>query len=117
MDASHFQELASKDHPPGGKQKVEAGMEAKLQAQIMELTAKIDELTRPRQDGQGREKWNSDDDGLRPNVEASVGGKGPLDRQGASAVQAELGTGATRALITQQAVRPSAGAWEGERVG
>jgi len=115
VDASLFRERASLDHPPGGQSFVEKSKDGAMMAQILELTARLAELERPRQDGEGREKWNKDDAGPRPSAEALVGGAGPLDRQGIAPLQAELGTGAAQALITKQAVQPLSGAWEGER--
>lgn len=115
MDASHFQAIASKDHPPGA-QKDAAGTtpEAKIQAQIAELTRQLAELSQPRGEGQGRVNSNRDDDGPKPSDEALVGGATRSDKQGMGLLKEELGAGGTRALTTKQAVRPLAGAWEGE---
>lgn len=112
LDAAHFHELASKDHPPGGRAIVENTLDGKLTAKIMELTAKIEELSRPRQDDQGREKWNRHDVGPPLRNEALVGGVAPLDKQGMAPSQGELGTGATRALIQTLPVQPLSGAWQ-----
>lgn len=73
MDASHFRELASKDHPPGARTSATETREAKMQAQIAALTAQIEELSRPRQLGEDRVKWNRDDAGPPLNNEALVG--------------------------------------------
>jgi hypothetical protein len=67
-----------------------------------------------RQEEGARKLWNRDDVGPEQDTEALRGGKGPLDKQRASALQDELTDGATLALITRQAVKPS-DAWEGEK--
>jgi len=82
-----------------------------MQARIDALTTELDQLRNPRVDY--RERWNSDDAGPQENLDALKGGRGELDRQGQTALQAELAVEATRALIEKQAVRPLAGAWEG----
>lgn len=112
LDATHFQVPASAEHPPGAQALTKSSKEAQLQATIAELQAKITELSTPRQEDQGRERWNSDDVGPALSDEALVGGARQLDRQGMPPSQAELGTGATRALISGQAIKPSQGAWE-----
>jgi len=112
MDASHFRELASRDHPPGAHANNLESREAKMQAQIAALTAQIEELSRPSQEGRDRASWNRDDAGPPQSDEALVGGAAQLDKQGATPLQAELVAGPTRALITRQPVQPSPGAWE-----
>lgn len=81
MNAAHFRDVASLDHPPGRQAVVDNTAEGKIQKQILELTARIDSLMGARQDGQGREKWNKDDDGPTLSDEALVGRGGPLDRR------------------------------------
>jgi len=83
-----------------------------MHAKIDALTRELEQLKNPRVEF--REKWNKDDDGPKPNVDALKGGKEELDVQGTSAALGELGLGATRALTEKLPVRPLAGAWEGE---
>lgn len=112
LDGSHFRELASKEHPPGAQHITDNSREAQMAARIADLMAQVTEVSNPRQEHQGREKWNSDDVGPPLNAEALVGGKGPLDRQKAPPSQVELKTGATRALTERLPLRPFTGAWE-----
>lgn len=64
LDGSHFQELASKEHPPGAQHITDNSREAQMAARIADLMAQVAEVSNPRQEHQGREKWNSDDVGF-----------------------------------------------------
>jgi len=112
LDASHFRDLASQDHPPGPQRAVDSSIGGRTAMELAELRTRIAQLEQPRQDDQGRERWNNDDAGPPQNDTALVGGTSPLDRQGVVPLQAELGVGATRALTERLPVRPSTGAWE-----
>jgi len=114
LDASHFQAIASSDHPPGHKAAIDNSAEAKINARVAELEAEIERLTTARGDDRGREKWNSDDAGPPAGTEALIGGDRPLDRQARTPQQAELKDWGTQALIVKLPVKPSAGAWEGD---
>jgi len=112
LDVSHFQQVASQDQPPGAKQAVDNSVSGKMALEIAELRARLADLEASRQENQGREKWNYNDVGPKLSNEALVGGDDKLARQGVAAIQAELGIGATRALVEKLPVRPSVGAWE-----
>lgn len=114
LDASYFYELASKEFSLGGQKITDDTREGRLQAKVAKLTTELAALSLPRQDGQGREKWNVDDVGPLLSDEALIGGAGRLDKQGMHPVDSELGSGATRRLIVRQPVQPSTGAWQAD---